>query len=274
MRFEAEWLLECMMLRIKSPRAYETLKSSGLIPLPHRSTLQRLISGMSCHFGFNVAALEAINKALEMKRIEDRVLILCFDEMCVTASLNFNAESLAFDGFVKLSDDPIPKRENLEILELDEERHEPLNEKKSKIPQLADHALVFMCRPLVDQWVQPFGVFASKSAAPGEDLFRLPIAAIIRLDVQCGARVLVVVSDGAQTNKRVWKLAGVAIEEFKQGEEIKEKITHTMAHPTIENQEISFMQDPPHMFKCIRNQFYNHETVQVKTFSLNVIYIF
>jgi hypothetical protein len=76
---------------------------------------------------------------------------------------------------------------------------------------LADHALVFMVRPLLSKWVQPFGVFASAGAASGDDLHRLVIAAIIRLEAR-GVRVLAAVSDGASTNMKFWKLTGAGVE--------------------------------------------------------------
>ena len=74
--------------------------------------------------------------------------------------------------------------------------------------ELADHAVVFMFRSLLGNWVQPFAVFASKGAAPGKDLFRLLLAAIIRLE-EHGARFIAVTSDGAQNNKSVWVKARI-----------------------------------------------------------------
>ena len=118
-----------------------------------------------------------------------------------------------------------------------------------------------MCRPLLNRWVQPFGVFASRSAASGEDLFRLLISAIIRIELHWG-RVLAVVSDGAQTNKTVWRLAGVGDgDPTKPTEDV---INNSMKHPLVKDHKIFFLQDPPHLFMCIRNQMYNHETVQCR----------
>ena len=64
MRYDAEWLLECLLLQIKNKSCYEHLRTKKILPLPHKDTLRRLISGMSCHFGFNSMALEAIRKML------------------------------------------------------------------------------------------------------------------------------------------------------------------------------------------------------------------
>ncbi|KAI9550266.1 hypothetical protein GHT06_006341 [Daphnia sinensis] len=171
MRYEAEWLLECLLLRIKS-----------LLPLPSCSTLRRLLSGVSCHFGFNTAALKAVEKIVEGKSGKDLSVILTFDEIALTPQPNFNQESLAIDGFVNLSIDPVYNRDEMEHHdEVDASRPEP---NISETPVLADHALVFMVRPLLSNWVQPFGVFASAGAASGDDLHRLVIAAIIRLEAR------------------------------------------------------------------------------------------
>ena len=52
-RYDAEFMLECVLLRIKSPSTYKHLRKSGLLPLPSRTSLHNLIGGMSVHFGFN-----------------------------------------------------------------------------------------------------------------------------------------------------------------------------------------------------------------------------
>lgn len=237
------------------------------MPLPHKDSLRRLISGMSCHFGFNSFALDAIEKNLADKRDDEKIVVISFDEVAITPSLKFNLESLAYDGFVNLSDDPFENRDEVTNYTYNRESDTP-DPKIIPMPQLADHGLVFMARPLKDSWVMPFAVFASHGAASGEDLYRLLISAIIRLEVK-GARVLCVVSDGATTNKKVWSLAGVCITE--EGI-IKNKI----CNPLRTNDQIFFLSDVPLVFKCMRNQMFNQDTVQVliqKTFFSNVTII-
>lgn len=105
--------------------------------------------------------------------------------MSITAALGFNTESFAFDGFVRLEDDPIQNRTSFD--DVNDEEEAPSEVKMKKEPtqaSLADHALVFMCRPILDKWVQPIAVFASRGAAPTEDLRRLLMAVIIKLQLQ------------------------------------------------------------------------------------------
>ena len=86
MRYKAEQLLECLLLRIKSKATYEHLRRRKFMPLSHRTTLARLLSGMSCHFGFDKFALDEIEKALEGKREEDRLVVLSFNEVSIKTS--------------------------------------------------------------------------------------------------------------------------------------------------------------------------------------------
>ena len=121
-------------------------------------------------------------------------------------------------------------------------------------PKLEDHALVYMIRPLKDNWIMPFGVFASHGAAPGDDLHRLLMSALIYIETK-GARVIAIVNDGASTNRKVWNLTDVGVSSDGV-------VKNTIIHPVTEN-DVYCLQDVPHIFKCIRSQMFNHETVQV-----------
>lgn len=144
-------------------------------------------------------------------------------------------------------------REDLlkERLEGNESEIEPVI---SASPVLADHALVYMVRPLKDNWIMPFAVFASHGAASGDDLYRLLISALIYLETK-GEIVIAVVNDRAATNRKVWTLAGVGISRACS-------VKNTIAHP-MTKKEIFLLQDVPHIFKCIRNQMYNNDIVHV-----------
>lgn len=269
-----------MLFRIKSPAGYEHVRRAGLLPLPSQSTLRRLLHGMSSHLGFNAAAVEAIHEEVASKKGLDRMIVLSFDEMSIQASLSYNCETFAFDGFTKLSDDPVYTGNGLR----GQNRKKQENEKDTREAivddvreYLADHALIFMARSLTSNWVQPFGVFASKSAASGHELFKLLMSAIVRLDA-VGVDVAAVVCDGAQNNKSVWKQCCVNIENVR-GEE---RVNNSIAHPCrLDNQlhrNIRFLADPPHLFKCVRNHMWNHVVVQVIGYShvvtLTVLLIF
>ena len=61
MRYEAEYILECLMFYIKSPSVYVHLRSVQMIPLPDPGHLRRLLRGMAIKFGFNDFALKMIH---------------------------------------------------------------------------------------------------------------------------------------------------------------------------------------------------------------------
>lgn len=110
-----------------------------------------------------------------------------------------------------------------------------------------------MFRPLLDNWVQPIAVYASKSAASAEDLQRLLAKALVLLEDH-GARVLSVVCDGCTSNKKLWSLLGVKADESG--------VTNHILHPTVPDDKVFFMLDPPHAYKCIRNHIFTHNVVQ------------
>jgi hypothetical protein len=60
-RYQANWLFECVILRVKTPKAYDHLRQ-GLLPLPHPDTLRRLIRGIPGTFGLKKFSIESIGK--------------------------------------------------------------------------------------------------------------------------------------------------------------------------------------------------------------------
>lgn len=133
-RYQASWLLECVILRVKSPKAYEHLRK-GLLPLPHPDTL-RFIRGIQRTFGLNQFSIDSIGKNLHGKLRCFRRGSLVWDEMTVKKAVKFNRQKRKFGGFPDYRDDVDP-------------------EKRGK---LADHALVLMFRPYRAKWVQPICV--------------------------------------------------------------------------------------------------------------------
>ncbi len=80
MGYDAEWLMECLLMKIKSPRAYKHLRTNNLLPLPCPDTIRRLLSSMPCNFDFN-EALHSIKRQLQDLHLDFRraARIACFD---------------------------------------------------------------------------------------------------------------------------------------------------------------------------------------------------
>lgn len=188
MRYEAEFLMECLLLRIRSKAAYQKILERKLLPLPSPSTLRRLLSSLPCNFGMNDFALSAIKKHLQGLPRSERYGSLVWDEMSIAEDVTFNSQKMQFDGYVDYG-------EGVHI--------------KNHECQLADKGLIFVFRPYRASWIQPFAVFSAKGAAPGVILHELLSKAIVALHSQ-GAIVKNLVCDGAQSNKTVMSLFGVS----------------------------------------------------------------
>jgi hypothetical protein len=233
MKYDAEFLLDCMLLRMKSKAAYIHLRNSNLLPLPSLSTIRRLISCMPCNFGLNDFALASIQRNLQGQPKHMLFGSLVWDEMAISEDLTFNGQALRFEGFCDYGEGVITTEQNSQ--------------------QMADHALVFIFRPYRFSWIQPMAVFATKGAACGDMIFDLALKAIIALH-HAGAIVKSVVCDGAAPNKKAMKL-------FKVSETLIDP-THSFQHP-IHSDVVYFFIDVPHIYKSIRNNMMTHHNVQV-----------
>ena len=114
---------------------------------------------------FNSHALHKIKERLKDASDTEKFVVLCFDEIALLKEPGFNVASLAFDGFVRLSDDTLESRPTTD--EDEENFDDEVLKKGVTIESLADRALVFFCRSLLVNFVTPFGVFASRSASSG-----------------------------------------------------------------------------------------------------------
>ena len=155
-RYDADFVMECLLSRIQCKAAYNHLRDQTILPLPSLSTKRRLLSCMPCTFGLNSFALSAIRRPLPDKPKEEKMDSLVLDEMSIAQSVEINSQELKFNGFVDFGD----------LVTVEE------------CNGLADHALVLMFRPYRSNRVKPIGLFASKAAAPGEILHEMVLKAI------------------------------------------------------------------------------------------------
>lgn len=261
MRYEADWLLECYLLRIKSPTLYEHLRVRKILPLPCFDTVRALLRGMSPNFGINTAALDALEMHLAGRPLHECLGCLMYDELGLGEELKFDKQTYQFDGIVR--------GYNFDDEDDDWEEQDDQLEAKDDDIKLADHALVFIFRSYLLNFVQPIAVYPAKTAVPGKVLFRLFMRILIALEER-GARVVTVVSDGAQTNATVWRLCNIS--GSIDGNNV-------MNHPKVD-EPIFFMRDPPHLIKTCRNVFMKNDESQVGAYiqylrpKLNIILMY
>lgn len=133
-RYEKAWLLECIILRMKSPRLYEHLRSHKILVLPSRVCLQKYIKAFKASYGFSHKLLQCVKeKASEMDEM-NRHGGLVIDEMKLSTHLDLKP-STDIEGFVNLG------------------QFTGAEDKHTK----ADHGLVVMFQPFVGKWTQVLG---------------------------------------------------------------------------------------------------------------------
>lgn len=161
-RYDAEWLMTCLLLHISSPKAYSLIADMQLLPLPSKARLRQIIKGIPCKYGFNQVALNSIKGHFSDKSHLRQQGVLLLDEVKLKQGVSFNKASCKMDGFVDYGEVAAPSSN-----------------------QLADHALVLMFVPLFEDWVQPVASFATRGAAPGKVLAELVTSAVTRTTRQC-----------------------------------------------------------------------------------------
>ena len=158
MRYDSQWILNCILLRIKSPKAYAHLRDNSFLSLPSPSTLARYIDVVRVETGVSTEMINLLSRKVTTPLQRHGLLI--FDEIHLREGMRFSSRVLEFEGLVDFGE------------------FTPSSQRK----QLADTALVFMYRPVLDGWVQTVGMFLSKGPTPASILTKLLLKLIIALE--------------------------------------------------------------------------------------------
>ena len=233
MRYEPGFLIESLLLSMKSPKSYRNLRDNKLLPLPSESNLQRLLSSSDCGFGFNERALENISKVLSKLPRHLRYGTLMWDEISIKKDLTWDSKMLKWNGVVNFGSDI----------------------KAATKHGLTDHVLVLLFRPFRQKWIQPIAWFASKGAADNNTLAEIIVKAIVMLH-RSGAIVKAMVCEGHANNKSVLQKMGVSGEKGANN-----WIPHSL-EPSI---KIYAFIDVAHLIKCTRNHLLHHKIVQLNS---------
>ena len=158
MRYEHEWLLSCIILRIKSPKAYTHLRDHNFLSLPSKSTLNRYMDFVRAECGISAECLDILHKKVSTPA--DRHGILLFDEIKLRTGVKFDIQNLTFSGLVNLDEFTQPKDRK----------------------EAADYGLVFMYRPFRGSWTQTVAMFLSKGPTRSVVLSKLMVKVIVALE--------------------------------------------------------------------------------------------
>jgi len=116
-------------------------------------------------------------------------------------------------------------------------------------PTVAKSMVVLMVRGLISKLNFPYVQFACADLS-GDQLIDPVWEAISRLERQ-GFRVMVLVCDGASTNRRLWKL-------HNEGKsDVIYKVDNVFASDAPRS--LYFIADPPHLIKTIRNCWWSNK---------------
>jgi len=238
-RYTEDWIMLCMLLHIRSPAGYSFMQNNKLLPLPSVRRIREYLSMINTTYGFDKQFFDILKKHLETKTDLQKHGVLIFDEISLRESVALNSKSLTYTGLLDFGEED------------DEMKNLP---KATDINSKATHVLVFMFQPIADNYTQPIGVFASKGPVNGQTLAKLIIKAVLLLE-KAGARVHGFVSDGAQTNRRVWS-------EFGTSGKLGSSKTH-IEHFADSSRKFFAFSDTPHLIKCVRNRLYNNRQLRV-----------
>ena len=92
-RYEHSFLMQCVILKMKSTKAYVHIRKQRFLRLPSPSTIRRLVKSSECKLGFNTLPREHISNALKDLKGNER-WVLMWDEMAVMKDLIFDPRSL------------------------------------------------------------------------------------------------------------------------------------------------------------------------------------
>jgi hypothetical protein len=98
MRYEHSFLIQCVILKMKSNNCYVHIRANGLLPLPSSSTIRRLLSSSECRFGWNSLALEHILQEFKEKEEHERFALIMWDEIAITKRPSLRSQNTTTEG--------------------------------------------------------------------------------------------------------------------------------------------------------------------------------
>lgn len=83
LRYSENWLLLCLLLKIKSPSGYNFLRINDILPLPSPVTMYCYLKNINTNIGFDSEFFQLLQKKLESLDTLARNDLLVFDEITV-----------------------------------------------------------------------------------------------------------------------------------------------------------------------------------------------
>ena len=190
-----------------SPKTYRLLRS--IFTLPSVCTLRNIVRQVEVYPGFNEYILHALKLKIVSMPAASKLVAILLDEMSIKQGVSYDRHMDVVEGFCH-----------------------------GQTGQMANYALVFMVRGLIEKWKLPVGYFLSSGPMKGATMKDLLFDGITKLHA-IGLTVMLVICDQGSTNVNLFEtLLGVTV------------ATPYFGHG---DNRILFMYDPPHLLKSVRN---------------------
>lgn len=211
---------KCMAFAIykQSPKCYRQLLSK-ILTLPCKQTLMKHSALVRFEAGINPTLMTFLSDVVKDMHEKDKIVTLAWDEMSLSAHLDFCKVKDYIDGFV--------------------------DNGKTTSDEFATHALVFMVRGAHKSYKQPISYFLTQNISKDELAQLITLVTEAVMDV--GLKVIGSVCDAVSTNLGAVRL----LTEPKMAR--LPKFCVNLLEYRIRNASIIHFFDPPHLIKTIRN---------------------
>nr|XP_050031690.1 uncharacterized protein LOC126527888 [Dermacentor andersoni] len=223
--YSKDWILECILMKMKSAKLYEHLRRHNILSLLSKSTLKRYLKLDKTGFGFSTKILRQLKQKTKHMSTFRRRGGLLVDELNLSEHLKVTSSG-HIEGFIDMG---------------------PFTEIGESFP--CDHGMEVMFVPFTGKWTQIIGCFATRGNAKAELLAKILIEATVLAEAS-GLLVDFITCDGASWNRRMWKILGIGVESGK--------VTCKSEHPVDPARHLYFLSDFPHLIKCVRNTLLSH----------------
>lgn len=169
-RFKQDEKVMALALYKQGPRAYRWLRKFFVLPSP--LTLSRMITNASLRPGINQNLFDELKKKAKELNTNEKLCVLLFDEVALTAHFDYNRRTDSVNGFV--------------------------DNGESKNKKIADHALVFM-RGIHKNYKQPLSYSFCSKTTPTIEL-AVQLKKIISMLLTTGLIVIATICYQGSTN--------------------------------------------------------------------------
>jgi DNA transposase THAP9 len=226
--YPAELKAFAMTLSFYSLKAYNYVRQTFDLALPHPSTIRYWYKGVAAHPGFTEESFAALS--LRVKESSDEKPIICslmLDEMAIRKQIEFDGSK--FVGFVdvgtEIEDDSSP---------------------------VASEALVLMAVSLNDSWKIPLGYFFI-TGLTGEERANIIIQCLLKLN-DVGVKVYSTTCDGPSCNFSMMNALGAKLDPYN--------LQAWFPHPADSSVKVGVILDACHMLKLLRNCLDNYQILR------------